>query len=418
MYRGIGRVFAAFLIGMAAPAAAGDLIQTPHAKVTILYRFSGGSDGGNPYGPLVADQAGNLYGIAALGGDAGLGVVFELASGPNDTWTETVLHSFSGSDGAYPNPGLTFDAQGNLYGTTFAGGQTGGVAFELSPGQSGAWSFSLLNSFGSASSPGGSEPNGNLVLDTTGNAYGTTQLGGAGVCSNFPGPCGVVFELSPAGSGTWTESVLYSFKGRPDGEFPYASVFFDSAGNLDGTTNEGGSGKCNDGEGAIIGCGTVFALSPSGGGWSETQLYNFKKSEQNMPGSTLVSDSNGSLFGTAGYDVFRVRPVTGGKWKKETIYEFTEGIGGTIPSSGVTFDSQGNLYGTTSSSRLSGFSTVFELSPPAMGEGAWSEATLAKFGKGFDSNQPRGGVLLAGNGAIYGAVSGTAGRGYVFAIKR
>lgn len=398
--------------------AAGNFAKA-HSKV-VLHRFYGGNDGGDPYGPLIADQAGNLYGTTEFGGGANLGVVYELSPRDGGTWTETVLHSFNGADGAYANPGLTPDSQGNLYGTTFSGTGNvgGGVVFELSPSGNGAWTYTLLNGFGNAGSSEGSNPNGNLVLDASGNLFGSTQLGGAGVCTNFPGPCGVVFKLSPAPGkgGKWSETVIYSFRGPPDGSFPYGSVIFDTLGNLYGTTNEGGTGKCNDGEGTIIGCGTVFELTASQS-WAESRLYNFKKSEQNGPGDPLVFGRNGALYGTAGYDVFRLKPV-GKIWKKQTIYEFTEGIAGTIPFSGVTFDRHGNLYGTTSSSGLDGYSTVFELSPLKAGGGPWTQVTLAKFGKGLDSNQPRGGVLVGQHGTLYGAVSDTANRGYDFAIAR
>lgn len=413
VFFGVAALFAPMISSLADAAS---------RNVVVLYRFSGGADGGNPYGPLIADQAGNLYGTTEFGGSSGFGVVFELTPNGdrNGAWTETVLHSFNGSDGAYPNYGLKRDSQGNLYGTTFSGtgAQNGGIAFELSPGGNGAWTFTLLNSFGGPLSSAGSNPNGDLAIDSSGNLYGTTQLGGNANCTNFPGPCGVVFELSPAQNGNWSETVLYNFRGPSDGSFPYSGVVLDAIGNLYGTTNEGGSGKCNDGEGTVIGCGTVFELTPSQNGWSETHLYDFRNSEQNGPYGPAAFGYKGALYGTAGYDVFRLKPRSDRNWKKGTVYEFTEGIAGTIPSSAVTFDRRGNLHGTTSSSGLDGYSTVFELSPPGPGGGPWMLTNLAQFGKGFDSNQPRGGVLLGKDGTIFGAVSGTAERGYIFAITR
>ena len=388
----------------------------PHWQVEKLHGFSDGKSGGNPFGPLVDDQNGNLFGTTEIGGTSGYGVVFELSRNSDGSWTDTTLHRFQGSDGAYPEAGLTIDAHGNLYGATFSGGdQDGGVAFELSPEGKKGWTYSILNQFGGPDSTIGSNPNGNLAFDVNGNIYGTTQLGGTKVCPGFPGPCGAIYELTPAKGGGWTETVPYSFGGPPDGAFPYSPLTLDPAGNLYGTTSEGGTGKCNDGEGLVIGCGTVFELTLSKSGWSETILYSFTAHEQDDPGSPLVFASDGSLYSIAGYDVFRLKSA-GGTWKKSTIYEFAEGIAGTIPSGGVVFDPQGNLYGTTASSGLEGYSTVFRLSPPAGGSGLWTGKTLARFGKGFDSNQPRGGVLIGNKTTLYGAVSGTAGHGYVFAV--
>lgn len=403
------------LAGFAAPSFAA---RAPHWQVAKLHGFSDGKNGGKPVGPLIADQGGNIYGTTEVGGPSGYGVVFQLSPNGDGSWSDTTLHRFLGSDGAYPDGGLTMDAKGNLYGATFAGGsQGGGVAFELSAGDKKGWSYSVLYQFGGPDSGTGSNPNGNLTFDANGNIYGTTQLGGSKVCTGTPGPCGIVYELTPTRSGSWTENALYSFGGPPDGSFPYSPLIPDSAGNLYGTTSEGGTGKCNDGEGNVIGCGTVFELTPSKSGWSETTLYNFSKNEFGAPGSPLVFDTAGSLYSTTGYDVFQLQP-DGDTWTKTTIYEFTEGIAGTIPSGGVVFDTRGNLYGTTASSGLEGYSTVFRLSPPPGGTDAWTGKTLAHFGKGFDSNQPRGGVLIGKDGTLYGAASGTAEHGYVFAVTR
>lgn len=411
--------FALALVLGTAITAILSLHDAADAKAILLYKFKGGTDGDTPMGPLIADAAGNLYGTTSYGGGAGVGTVFSLSPGNGGSWTETVLHAFNGTDGSYPNGGLFLDANGNLYGTTFGGGPgRGGVAFELSPAKNGTWIYSQIDNFGNAGSSGGSEPNGSLVSDGAGNLYGTTLLGGSGTCSNFPGPCGVVFELSPGGQGTWTETVLYSFAGVPDGEFPAAGVVLDAGGRVYGSTSQGGTGKCNDGEGTIIGCGTVFSLQQQGSAWSETQLYNFRKNEQGEPGGApLVFSGNGALFGTAGYDVFRLKPPRSGtNWTKQTIYEFTEGIAGTIPSGGPAFDTHGRLYLTTASSGLDGFSTASQLSPPTIQGDPWTQKTLAQFGGDFKANQPRGGLLVAGDGTLYGTVSGSPG--YIFAIQR
>ncbi len=401
---------------------------TPHTQ--ILYRFSG-RDGGGPRGPFVFDSAGNLYGVTYYGGQSSVGVVFQLSPPAvrGGTWTEKVLYSFTGgADGGFPNSGLTLDSSGNLYGTTY-GGATAGVAFQLSPPavKGGSWNYSVLHSFSGVGIGDGAYPNGSLARDSQGNLFGTTQMGGGVFCNSFPGPCGEVFELSPPAlpGNPWTETVLYSFGGVPDGQFPYGNVILDSRGNLFGTTNQGGNGQCTDGESLVIGCGTVFELSATGGTsvgtWTESILYNFQLSEQNMPGSGLtLSGNGGGLYGTAGYTVFGVVPPSGGgtNWTKRTLYTFTEGISGTIPSSGVSLDPKGNLYGTTTSSGLSGFSTAFELSPPVQ-HGSWTETTLATFAGGFNGNQPVGGLVRGKFGWLYGATSNgapTGKNGYVFAI--
>jgi len=406
----------AFLV--AALSAMPSMRPAEAAAKLVLYKFTGGSDGGEPYGPLVADSSRNLYGVAKSGGPADVGVVFEISPDDSGSWRETVLHAFAGSDGAYPSGGLLWDSQGDLFGTTFGGGPAGGgVAFELSPAHDGAWTFSQLHAFGSASASGGSEPNGSLVRDRAGNLFGTALLGGSGICSNFPGPCGLVFQLSPATSGAWRETVLYSFAGVPDGEFPQAGVILGTDGRLYGSTSEGGTGRCGDGEGTIIGCGTVFVLQRQDSGWRKTDLYDFKYGEQNMPDAPVVFGRGGALYGTAGYDVFRLRrPAAGTRWKKQTIYKFTEGIAGTIPSGGATFDARGSLYFTTASSGLDGFSTASQLSRPNIHDSTWTQTVLAHFGTGFRFNQPRGGLLVGADGTLYGAVAGQPG--YIFAIAR
>jgi|SRR5579859_2376682 len=397
--------------------------ESAQAKGTILYRFTGGIDGRNPVGPLVFDKAGNVYGVAQYGG-AGCGVIFELSPPVQGTaWIESTLYTFAcGTDGAYPNGGLILDPAGNLYGTTSGGGvclYSCGTLFQLSPPTSsgGAWTYTVLHLFGGADQPDGGQPNGNLVLDQAGNLYGTAVYGGNSVCSIDPGPCGVVFEfVHPQTGSGWTEKILYNFTDVPDGAYPSAGVTFDGKGNLYGSTSTGGSGPCTDGEGLTIGCGTAFQLRPTTlGGWTKRTIYNFVPSESG-PGSPLTFAKDGSLYGTAAYDVFRLTPRVAGGWRHQTLQTFTEGISGTIPSSGVIVDENHNLYGTTSSSGLTGFSSAFELSPPGTIGAQWTLITLQTFGSGLDSNQPRGG-LVRGKDGLYGATSANAaGNGFVFKI--
>jgi hypothetical protein len=400
------------VISSLTPALASALATTN----IVLYSFTGGRDGRNPVGPLIFDSEGNLYGAAQYGG-AGCGVIFELSPPVQGTaWIETVLHTFNcQNNDSFPSGGLIFDQTGNLYGTT------SGTAFELSPpaGDGGGWTYTLLHQFGGADQPDEGQPNGDLVLDPAGNLYGTTTLGGAFRCRIDPGPCGLVFELlrPTQVGGSWEQKVLYDFSDVPDGSFPTAGVIFDKKGNLYGNTSLGGTGPCTDGEGLTIGCGTAFRLSPtSEGSWAETVLYDFAPSE-GSPGYPFALGADGSLYGTAAYDVFRLMPPTiGESWRHQRLFTFTEGISGTIPSSGVTVAGSLGLYGTTTSSGLYGFSTAFELSSPVK-KSQLTLTTLHAFGTGFDSNQPRGGLVHGSDGAFYGATSSDAeGNGFVFKV--
>jgi uncharacterized repeat protein (TIGR03803 family) len=211
---------------------------------SILYNFGAyTSDGNTPFGSLIADSHGNLYGTTGGGGAYGYGTVFKLASG-----TDTILHSFAygTTDGAYPQAGVLMDSSGNLYGTTYEGGSSGyGIAFEVTS----LGGFTVIHNF--TGSGDGINPLDALVMDSSGNLYGTTWKGGA---HNY----GLVFELSVVG-GSWTETKLYSFTGISDGTFPFVGdMIIDSSGNLYGTTGGGGSTTCN----ADNGCGTVFKLVP------------------------------------------------------------------------------------------------------------------------------------------------------------
>jgi uncharacterized repeat protein (TIGR03803 family) len=232
---------------------------------TVLYTFTGGADGGNPYGALIRDSAGNLYGTTNQGGISNAGVVYKVdASGQ-----ETVLYNFCSlaecADGGYPRAGVIRDSAGNLYGTTNYGGTSyyAGVVFKVSPsGQE-----TVLHNFA-----GGAD---GAIRDSAGNLYGTTYQGGTG-------NAGVVFKVSPSGQ----ETVLYNFTGGADGGYPYAGVIRDSAGNLYGTTDSGGTSNA----------GVVFKVSPSG---QETVLYNFTGgADGGYPRAGVIQDSSGNLYGT------------------------------------------------------------------------------------------------------------------------
>jgi uncharacterized repeat protein (TIGR03803 family) len=277
--------------------------------LTLLHTFQGGSDGANPNYGVIIDEKGNLYGTTGLGGGGscqftggppGCGTVFEVAS----DGTETVLYAFQGGtrDGALPFGDLLEDSRGNLYGTTFEGGVTTcvsfgvrgcGTVFELSPRKGGKWKEKVLYSFCSqANCSDGAwpvfEP---LIMDSSGNLYGTTISGGANPSCGAQG-CGTVFKLAPNGA----ESVLYNFcsNGYPactDGYGPSGSLIFDSDGNLYSTTQQGGGGEACEG-----GCGTVFKLTPDG---EQSVLHSFKGgSDGAEPLFGLIADKLGNLYST------------------------------------------------------------------------------------------------------------------------
>ena len=260
---------------------------------TVLHSFGNGADGIGPEAGLIFDAAKvNLYGTTAGGGSYSVGTVFELTPTAGGGWTETVLYSFNdnGTDGWESLAGLIFDAAGNLYGTTWAGGTYGGgTVFELTP--AGGWTEKVLHSF-SWIGTDGFWPYAGLIIDAAGNLYGTTGAGG-------PSGWGMVFELTPTAGGGWTEKMLHSFPydNGTDGSQPVAGLIFDAVGNLYGTTEYGGTySNCYGG------CGTVFELTPAaGGGWTETVLHSFNGTDGREPAAGLIFDAAGNLYGTTYY---------------------------------------------------------------------------------------------------------------------
>ena len=328
--------------------------------LSTLYTFRGGGDGAYPYARLVFGPDGTLYGTTSGGGyESGHGTVFSLrpprqpCRSVNCPWTETVLYRFTGTDdGGNPGYGdLAFDAAGNIYGTTTGGGAdcspyyNCGVVFELSR-SGGSWTESVLHSF-SQSGNGGSIPYGGVILDSAGNLYGTTVIGGV---DNG----GVLFQLSQSGSG-WTETVLHSFGGLNDGDGPVGGLIMDRQGNLYGTTASG-PGYQN--------VGTVYELQPSGGSWTysilPTSLSGF-----GGPEDALTMDAAGNLYatsyggGSSTYgNVFRLTP-SGGSWTYTDLHDFN-GHDGADPYGSVVLDAHGNVYGTTSSF---GYGEIWEITP-------------------------------------------------------
>ncbi len=368
------------------------------SNFSVLYNFAGGNDGANPEAGVSQDSQGNLYGTTARGGSSGSGTVFKVSASNQ----ETVLYSFTGAngdgDGEYPVARPILDQQGNLYGTTYSGGDylscpdVGcGTVFELSPpaGSETVWSETVLHAF-TGTGGDGEYPWVGLVQDSQGNLYGSTQAGGSY-------GHGTVFMLTPSGQEAW----VYGFAGGSDGYYPFGLTTPDSQRSLYGTTQGGGADYC----------GTVFTVNSAG---QQSVFYNFAGPPNDgcSPPAGLVRDSKGNLYGTTQYGglyggtVFILTPAG-----QETIlYNFTGPEDGN-PDARLVRDSQGNLYGTTSSGGAYGAGTVFEI---ANGQ----ETILYTFTAGVDGVSPYGGLLLDSQGNPYGTTyyGGVNGYGMVFKI--
>jgi uncharacterized repeat protein (TIGR03803 family) len=326
---------------------------------SVIYKFHGGADGASPSGTLTFDAAGNLYGTTVLGGnndcEEGCGTVFKLSPTKHDTWKEEIIYSFlGGTDVEEPGSGVVFDAAGNLYG---AGGggcivECNGTVFKLAPNHDGTWTETLVYTFMGGTDGGFPSA---LVLDVAGNLYGTTFSGG--ITQSPCGGCGTVFELSPSETGSWEKTTLYSFGDGLDGGFPSGGVTFDSAGNLFGETYDGGSFACPE-----SGCGVVYKLTPTSKSWKFSVAHTFNGrngSRGSQPSGGLALDSAGNLYGTTGNGgdlscnngngcgtIFKLSPKSKSGFTFSLIYAF-DGATGANPTAGVIVDAAENLYGTT-----------------------------------------------------------------------
>jgi len=332
---------------------------TPHGSgwtLAPLYAFMGGSDGNMPLSRVVFGPDGALYGTTQFGGtgcqqDGGCGTIYRatppatICRSVSCPWTETVIHRFDSSDGAVPVGDIIFDQSGNIYGTTSSGGTNNlGTVFQLNH-SSGQWVLNTLLSF---SYGNGGFPSSGVIFDQAGNLYGATGGGGNGY--------GVIYELSPSGSG-WTDTTLYVFQGSADdGGDASGGLIFDAAGNLYGTTIAGGS----DGQ------GTVFELSPSNGSWSINVLHSFTELGGGPLLASLTFDPAGNLYGVTttgglneGGNVFELTPSNGG-WTYSDLYDFPEGHGSPY---GTLLWNNGTLYGTTQRGGTDNLGTVFEVTP-------------------------------------------------------
>jgi hypothetical protein len=363
------------LYGVVAGIGNGAVFELTPAKggrwtETNIYNFTGGSDGSAPSGGVIFDAAGNLYGVATTGGNGcsgGCGTVYELTPGENGQWTVSVLYSFTGgTDGGYPAGTLVFDPGGSLYGGTETGGDlsctvTGhngcGAIFELSPGENGQWTEKVVHAF-KAHSDGAEEVPSGLIFDGAGNLYGTTAMGGKG-------GVGTAFELKLTRGGKWTETVLHSFSSAPDADSPAGALVF-SGSALYGTTAFGGSSTCYEG----LGCGTVFQLTENGGAWSETIIHSFQGSDGIGPTAAVLPDQAGNLFvvtsggGSDWGTVVELTPIGDGNWQESILHDFGSHAGdGRSPLSGLVFGPSGKLFGATPSGGKNGAGTVYESTP-------------------------------------------------------
>lgn len=325
---------------------------------TVLYPFTGGADGAEPYKGVTLDAQGNLYGTTVAGGsgpcESGCGVVFKLTNS-SGVWTESVIHTFAGSDGSGPGSGLTLDRAGNLYGMTPTGGTYGlGVVYQLRPGTNGNWSFRVIHTF-TGGVDGSSGSAGRLILDHAGNLYGVTTVGGAN-------GKGVAFKLHRSYTGAWTLKPLYAFKDQPDGALPYGGLIFDRSGNLYGTTYYAGAHDV----------GTVYKLTHRDDSWTESVLYSFKGApDGSSPISTLVRDAAGNLYGTTSEGgtrgsygvIFKLAPGSNNTWRESVAYRFPGVPGASLPYNGMVADSVGNFYGATSHGGLTNDGTIYKFTP-------------------------------------------------------
>ncbi len=334
------------------------LSPTPNGWVhTTLYSFTGGADGGEPYKGVTLDRDGKLYGTAVTGGsgncEGGCGVVYKLThSGAK--WTYRVIHAFTGGDdGSGPGARVTVDHAGNIYGMAPTGGAYGlGTIYKIRQGSHGAPAFKVIHAFtGGADGATGSA--GRMVI-RDGHLYGAATAGGTY-------GSGVVFELTPRGRGEWDFSTIYSFRGQPDGSFPYGALLFDALGNIYGTTYYGGAN----------GIGSVYQLSPQAmGEWNESVLYSFQEgSDGNSPISNLVFDNAGNLYGTTSEGglgsgtIFKLSPVGNGSWTETVVHAFEGPPDGGFSYNGMVVDAFGNFYGATVHGGTDDDGSVYKFTP-------------------------------------------------------
>ncbi len=462
------RAACAGLLAGAALLTAGAAHATGNERV--LWSFSGGADGGLPnWSSPIPGPGGVFYGTTLLGGASNVGVVYQLTppAGGVGPWTEIVLHSFSCgiSDGCYPYGTLLLDGSGALYGITDSGGAANvGAVYKLTPpaGGSGPWTESIVYAF--AGGADGATPYGRLVRDNAGNLYGTTYQGG--IAGNQGGAAGngTVYKLTPSGggAGAWAHQVLYAFQGSgsglQDGSGPTTGVALGKGGVIYGTTGAGGVLGISAGCPWQVGCGTAFVLTPSKGGtvWTESIMHAFGQSPEDgaTPYSSPIVSASGAVFGVTGFGgadnrgyinrgvIYELTPTAGGAgpWTYTVLKTMTQSPDYLeAPLGDLVTDSSGALYGaalTGGPVGVDGLVTngggIFKIAPPAGGVGAWTYTALHTFSA--DSGDfcrsgcyPYSGVSVSKSGIVTGTTTGggshppgtgQVGPGVVFQIKQ
>jgi len=369
---------------------------------SVIYNFQNSPDGATPVAGVTFDHQGNLYGTTERGGIldcplSGCGTVFRLT--PNSGgWTEQVLTRFEaqGAYGGAPVTPVVFDRVGNVYGTfvcTFDcfNGHGGGV-FELVHSNSGEWpDLTVANYWGQGQDQ--CEPCG-VAFDSVGRLYG--------VSTTYSGGAGAVFYLARQSVFGWYTLILYTFHDGVDGADPSTWFTFDGGGAIYGTTNRGSDN----------GVGTVFQLQNRGGAqWNETQLWVFHGGSVDgaYPALGVIFDRAGNLYGTTSQGgtagkgtVFKLTHNPGGSWTESILYSFQAGVDASTPSGPLIFDAAGNLYGVAGGGAF-GYGAVYKLTPSSGGQ--WTESVVYSFTGGTDGGYPSGELALDGSGNLYGTAS-------------
>ncbi|MGA2593334.1 MAG: choice-of-anchor tandem repeat GloVer-containing protein [Bryobacteraceae bacterium] len=389
-------------------------VQASAQKPKTLYRFNGSLP--SPYGGVAIGPGGVLYGTTYDGGANGSGTVFSLTppASPGGAWTEQEIFEFGSTGPIGPMSGVTTGKGGVLYGTTYAGGALyQGTVFSLTPPAvaGGAWSETVLHSFAGGSASDGAVPWAGVAIDENGNLFGTTVAGGDSLGYEC---CGSVYELTPPSSpgGTWTETILCSFS---DGDYgldpssPYGGVVIGEGGVLYGTTYRGGT----------YAAGTVYSLTPPASGvgpWTIFTLYNFKgKGDGIGPYTDLTIDSKGVLYGTTSSGgtgtacsngcgtVFSLTPPY---WTEEVLYSFTGGSDGWNPQGRLAIGSGLVLYGATIGGGNPNGGTIFSLTPPPPRGTAWTWKPLFAFNGTTNGDWPSP-LAIGTSGTLYGTTYGS-----------